>query len=37
MNILFWNARGLGAATKRRILHDVIFYYKVNIIADKKK
>jgi exonuclease III len=33
MNILFWNARGLSATSKRRMLHDLICSNKIDIIA----
>jgi exonuclease III len=33
MNILCWNARGLGSSKKHRILHDLILDNKIDLVA----
>jgi hypothetical protein len=33
MNLLCWNARGLGSSKKRNMLHDLIIDHHVDIVA----
>jgi exonuclease III len=36
MNLLCWNARGLGSTKKRNILHDLIIDHHIDIVAIQK-
>lgn len=33
VNILSWNARGLGASTKRRSLKNILVFHRIDILG----